>query len=61
MTRTHPGAETFGVPEFRHANEDGNSAWSGEFRDGGAASIDDLLFGFYGPALDNFPFLGFSK
>lgn len=61
LTRTHLGADTFGVSDFRHANEDGNSAWSGEFQDGGAASIDDLLFGFYGPALDNYPFIDFSK
>lgn len=40
--------------DFRQATDEGTPVWGGAFQDPGAASIDDLLFGFN--ALDNTPF-----
>ena len=48
------------APDFRQPMDDANTAWSWGLQDGGAASIDDLLFGF-NAALDSTPFFDMNR
>lgn len=54
MRYSNPGMDPMGPPEYRQVAEDG-MGWGTGVVDG-SASIDDLLFGLNGAALDSYPF-----